>query len=97
MLLSIILNVLLKNMYLTLFVHFILFFLPIIFPSLISFFPYNPFHFMNFNEILNGMPVDLPKSVDITMNEGLLLMVICILIMLFIIKTFFSTGKIKRA
>ena len=97
MLLSIILNVLLKNMYLTLFVHFILFFLPIIFPSLISFFPYNPFHFMNFHEILNGMPVDLPKSVDITMNEGLLLMVICILIMLFIIKTFFSTGKIKRA
>ena len=49
MLLSIILNVLLKNMYLTLFVHFIMFFLPVIFPSLISFFPYNPFHFMNFH------------------------------------------------
>lgn len=97
MLLSIILNVLLKNMYLTLFVHFILFFLPIIFPSLISLFQYNPFHFMNFNEILNGMPIDLEKPVDITMNVGLVIMIICILIMLFVIKTFFSTGKIKRA
>lgn len=97
MLLSIILNVLLKNMYLTLFVHFILFFLPTIFPSLISLFSYNPFHFMNFNEILNGMPLDLAKPVDITMNVGLLIMVICIIVMLFVIKTFFSTGKIRRA
>ncbi|ATP39156.1 ABC transporter [Solibacillus sp. R5-41] len=96
MLLSIILNVLLKNMYLTLFVHCILFFLQIIFPSLVSIFPYNPFHFMNFNEIVNGMPLDLAKPVDITMNAGLLIMTICIMIMLFVIKTFFSTGKIKR-
>lgn len=96
MLLSIILNVLLKNMYLTLFVHLILFFLPVIFPSIISVFPYNPFHFMNFNEILNGMPLDLLRPVDVTMNIGLLIMSICILIMLFVIKTFFSTGKIKR-
>lgn len=97
MLLSIILNVLLKNMYLTLFVHFILFFLPVIFPSLISMLPYNPFHFMNFNDILNGMPIDLVQSVDITMNSGLVVMIVCIFVMLFIIKTFFSTGKIQRA
>ena len=97
MLLSIILNVLLKNMYLTLFVHFILFFLPMIFPSLISLIPYNPFNFMNFNDILRGLPVDLAKPVDITMNLGLIIMSISIIIMLFVIKTFFSTGKIKRA
>ncbi|WP_339215703.1 ABC transporter [Solibacillus sp. FSL W8-0372] len=97
MLLSIILNVLLKNMYLTLFVHFILFFLPIIFPSLISLFPYNPFNFMSFNEILAGVPVDLEKSTTITMNQGLILMVICIVLMLVIIQRFFSTGKINRA
>lgn len=96
MLLSIILNVLLKNMYLTLFVHFILFFLPVIFPSFISLFPYNPFHFMNFNGILNGMTLDLTDPVDITMNVGLLTMAICILLMLLVIKAFFSTGKIKR-
>lgn len=97
MLLSIILNVLLKNMYLTLFVHFILFFLPMIFPSLISLLPYNPFNFMNFNDILRGIPVDLAKPVDITMNSGLIIMSISIILMLFVIKTFFSTGKIKRA
>lgn len=97
MLLSIILNVLLKNMYLTLFVHFILFFLPMIFPSLISVFPYNPFNFMNFNDILRGVPVDLAQPVDITMNLGLIILFICIILMLFAIKTFFSTGKIKRA
>lgn len=97
MLLSIILNVLLKNMYLTLFVHFILFFLPMIFPSLISLIPYNPFNFMNFNDILRGLPLDLAKPVDLTMNLGLMIMSISIILMLFVIKTFFSTGKIKRA
>ncbi|MGE7941765.1 ABC transporter [Lysinibacillus xylanilyticus] len=97
MLLSIILNALLKNMYLTLFVHFILFFLPMIFPSLISLIPYNPFNFMNFNDILLGVPVDLAKPVDITMNLGLIILCISIILMLFVIKTFFSTGKINRA
>ncbi|MEX3743766.1 MULTISPECIES: ABC transporter [Lysinibacillus] len=96
-LLSIILNVLLKNMYLTLFVHFILFFLPMIFPSLISLLPYNPFNFMNFNDILLGVPIDLAKPVDITMNLGLIIICISIILMLFVIKTFFSTGKINRA
>lgn len=97
MLLSIILNALLKNMYLTLFVHFILFFLPMIFPSLISLIPYNPFNFMNFNDILLGVPVDLEKPVDITMSLGLVIISISIILMLFVIKTFFSTGKINRA
>lgn len=97
MLLSIILNVLLKNMYLTLFIHFILFLLPILFPRLISLIPYNPFNFMSFNDILSGLPVDLEKSTVITMNQGLVAMIICIAIMLFVIQRFFSTGKIKRA
>lgn len=97
MLLSIILNVLLKNMYLTLFVHFILFFLPIIFPQLISAIPFNPFNFMNFNSILNGMPTDLANPVTITMNDGVIVFVVSICIMLLIIKFFFSAGKITRA
>lgn len=68
-----------------------------IFPSLISVFPYNPFNFMNFNDILRGVPVDLAQPVDITMNLGLFILFFCIILMLFAIKTFFSTGKIKRA
>ena len=97
MLLSIILNVLLKNMYLTLFIHFILFFLPILFPSLISLIPYNPFNFMSFNDILAGVPVGLEKSTSITMNQGLIVIIICIVLMLLVVQRFFSTGKIKRA
>ena len=96
MLLSIILNVLLKNLYLTLFVHFILFFLPKIFPALISLFPYNPFNFMNFNNILRGFSTELIKPIDITINLGLIFLVISIIFMLFVIKTFFSIGKISR-
>ena len=96
MLLSIILNVLFKNMYLTLFIHFILFFLPILFPSLISMLPYNPFNFMSFNDILDGLPFDLEKSTPITMNQGLIVITICIVLMLVIVQRFFSTGKIKR-
>lgn len=96
MLLSIILNVLLKNMYLTLFVHIILFFLPTIFPSLISLLPFNPLHFMNFNQLLNGYPLELKEPVDLTMNMGLIVILISIVLMMLLIKTFFSTGKISR-
>ena len=97
MLLSIILNVVLKNMYLTLFVQSILFFLPEVFPSMISFLPYNPFNFLNFNKILSGYPLELAQPVSLTMNVGLLVLLISITLMMLIIKTFFSTGKIARA
>ncbi|MEC1179566.1 ABC transporter [Metasolibacillus meyeri] len=97
MLLSIILNVLLKNMYLTLFVQSILFFLPEVFSSMISFMPYNPFNFLNFNKILSGYPLELATPVDITMTMGLIILLVCIVLMLLVIKTFFSTGKIARA
>lgn len=96
MLLSIILNVVLKNMYLTLFVQSILFFLPEVFPSMISFMPYNPFNFLNFNKILSGYPLELAKPVDVTMTIGLIILLVCIALMMFVIKTFFSTGKIAR-
>ncbi|WP_042470304.1 ABC transporter [Bacillus ndiopicus] len=96
MLLSIILNVLLKNMYLTLFVQSILFFLPEVFPSMISFMPYSPFNFLNFNKILSGYPLELAAPVDITMTTGLIILLICIALMMLVIKTFFSTGKIAR-
>ena len=68
-----------------------------IFPSLIIMLSYNPFNFISFNDILAGLPVDLEKSTNITMNQGLIVMIICIVIMLIIIQRFFSTGKIKRA
>ena len=96
MLFSIILNVLLKNMYLTLFVQGACFFLPIIFPRLIEWFPFNPFHYVHFNFILNGGPFALSPPVDVTMTDGVWIILIAIVLMLFIIKQFFSVGKIRR-
>lgn len=96
MLLSIILNVLLKNMYLTLFVHGILFFLPIFVPSLISRIPLNPYNFMEFNRILDGVPLSLAQPVNLHIWHGFTILVGCIVLMLVVIKLFFSTGKLKR-
>lgn len=97
LLLSIIFNMLFKNMYITLFVQMLLFFLPILFPSLISLIPYNPFNFLNFNMILEGGTLSLANPVDVTFKTGLLIISICILVLLLIVQRFLSTGKLKRA
>lgn len=96
MLVSIISNILLKNMYLTLFIHIILFSLPSLFPSLIQLFPYNPYNFMNMNNILRGVPMDFSTPVDITVVHGIGILLVSIILMLVVIKLFFSTGKMKR-
>lgn len=96
MLVSIISNVLLKNMYLTLFLHIILFSLPILFPRLVQLFPYNPYNFMNINDILRGVPMDYSPAVDITVVHGLGILLVSISLMLIVIRFFFSSGKINR-
>lgn len=96
LLLSIILNVLLKNLYLTMFVELILFFLPVLFPQLISMIPYNPFNFLNFNMIIEGGQLELANPVDINFKDGLIVLVISILLMLVAIKAFLTSGKLKR-
>ncbi|UZM97769.1 hypothetical protein OL548_22480 [Lysinibacillus sp. MHQ-1] len=51
---------------------------------------------MNFNDILRGVPVDLAQPVEITMNLGLLILFICIILMLFTIKTFFLNRENQK-
>ena len=97
LLLSIILNMVFKNMYITLFIEMLLFFLPIIFPSLVSVVPYNPFNFLNFNMIIEGGALSLINPVDITYKVGFIVLFICIAVMLIIVQRFLSTGKLKRA
>jgi hypothetical protein len=97
LLLSIIFNMIFKNLYITLFIQVILYFLPILFPSLISILPYNPFNFLNFNMILEGGTLGLSNPVDVTFIDGFITLGICIVIMLFIVQRFLSTGKLKRA
>lgn len=97
LLLSIILNMVFKNMYLTLFTQQLLYFLPILFPSLVSYLPYNPFNFLNFNMIIEGGAMMLTKPVELTFWHGFIVMGICIVMMLLIVKLFLSTGKLNRA
>ena len=97
LLLSIILNMIFKNLYITLFIQLIFYFLPILFPSLISVLPYNPFNFLNFNMILQGDTLSLSNPVDITFSDGIVTLIICIVIMLVIVQKFLSVGKHKRA
>jgi hypothetical protein len=97
LLLSIIFNMIFKNMYITLFIQMLFFFLPIMFPSLVSLLPYNPFNFLNFNMIIEGGQLTLINPVDITFKGGFIVLFICIAIMLVIVQRFLSTGKLKRA
>ncbi len=96
LLLSIIFNMLFKNMYITFFVQIILYFIPIIFSSLISLIPYNPFNFLNFNMIIKGGSLELENPINLTYIGGFITLLICIVIMLFIIQRFLSASKIKR-
>lgn len=95
-LLSIILNVLLKNMYLTLFVQLFLYVLPILFPTMISLVPFNPFNYMNFTILLSGQSLDLHQPVELNITFGLLYIGISIVLMVIVIKLFLSTGKLRR-
>jgi hypothetical protein len=95
-LLSIILNVLLKNMYLTLFVELFLFALPVLFPRMISLFPYNPFNYMNFTNLLNGVSLDLAQPVALNSTYGLISIGISIVVLIVVANLFLSTGKLKR-
>ncbi|SOC37384.1 ABC transporter [Ureibacillus acetophenoni] len=95
-LLSIILNVLLKNMYLTLFVELLLFALPTLFPRMISLFPYNPFNYMNFTNLLNGVSLDLAHPVALNSTYGLISIGLSIVVLIVVANLFLSTGKLKR-
>lgn len=95
-LLSIILNMLLKNMYLTLFVQLLFYISPYLFPDMMALVPWNPANYLNFSRILNGETLDLATPAALPVSDGLMTIGVCIVIMLIIIKVFFTAGKLKR-
>ena len=95
-LLSMILNILLKNMYLTLFVQLILFVLPTLFPILVKLLPFNPFNYMNFTNLLNGVALDYKHPVSLNSNLGLIFIGLSILLMFVVVRRYFTTGSLKR-
>lgn len=94
-LLSIILNVVLKNMYLTLFLELLLFSIPMLFPNMMKLVPFNPFNYLNFPQVLNGQTLELAIPVVLTSTHGLVYIGLSIAIMVGIVKLFLSTGKLK--
>ena len=95
-LLSVILNVLLKNMYLTLFVQLLLYIFPILFPNMMNIIPFNPFNYLNITNLLQGKTLDLVNPVVLTSTNGFIYLGISIVIMIVIIKLFLTTGKLHR-
>lgn len=95
-LLSVILNMLLKNMYLTMFVQLFFYTSPYLFPSMMSLVPFNPINYLNFSRILNGETLDLAKPAALHASDGLLVIGVCIVVMLVIVKAFFTAGKLKK-
>ncbi|MFC7686494.1 ABC transporter [Ureibacillus sp. GCM10028918] len=95
-LLSLILNVLLKNTYLTLFVQLLLFIAPSLFPALVSLVPFNPFNYMNFTNLLSGQSLELAKPIGLELIHGLICIGIGIVLMLIAVKLFFTAGKLKK-
>lgn len=95
-LLSVILNVLLKNVYLTIFVQVTLVVIPILFPGLIVLIPFNPFNYVNFPSVLNGDSLNLATPVALNSNAGLLYLCISIVLLIAFIKWFLSTGKLQK-
>lgn len=95
-LLSVILNVLLRNVYLTIFVQGILVVIPILFPKLMELIPFNPFNYVNFPSVLNGDSLNLATPVVLNSNAGLLYICISIILLMAIIKWFLSTGKLQK-
>lgn len=94
---SIVLNMLFKNMYITMFIQMILFFMPILFPRLISAIPYNPFNFLSFQSILDGDSLGLKNPVDLQYTDAFIVLFITIVILIFVVKRFLSTGKLQKA
>ena len=95
-LLSMILNILLKNMYLTLFVQIILYVLPTLFPILVKWLPFNPFNYMNFTNLFNGVALDYQHPVSLNSNLGLIFIGLSILLMFVVVRRYFTTGTLKR-
>jgi ABC-type transport system involved in multi-copper enzyme maturation permease subunit len=95
-LLSIILNMLLKNMYLTMFVQLFFYISPYLFPSMMALVPLSPLNYLNFNRILSGETLDLAKPAALQLSHGLFIISVCIVIMLIIVRAFFTAGKLKK-
>ncbi len=94
---SIILNYYFKNLYIAIFVHFFLFFVPQLIPALGEWFWFLPFNYLNFSSVINGQVAEITGNQMVTLNNGFIVLVITIVIMFLFIYWQFYRSQIKQS
>lgn len=94
---SVILNVLVRNVYITVFIQLGLVALPLMFPRLASLVPWYPYHYVNFPALLRGESLLGAYPAELSASMGLIILSIYLVLLLALVKWFLSSGKLQRA
>lgn len=94
---SVILNVVVRNVYITVFIQLGLVALPIMFPRLATLIPWYPYHYVNFPSLLRGESLMGVYPAELSAWMGLVVLSIYLVLLLALVKWFLSSGKLQRA
>lgn len=93
---SVILNVLVRNVYITVFIQLGLVALPSMFPKMTTLFPWYPYHYINFPALLQGKSLTGAYPVELSAWMGIVVLTVYVGILFGLIKWFLSSGKLQR-
>lgn len=93
---SVILNVLVRNVYITVFVQLGLVALPIMFERLATLVPWYPYHYVNFPALLRGESLGGAFPAELAAWDGVIILTIYLVLLLAVVKWFLSSGKLQR-
>lgn len=94
---SVILNVLVRNVYITIFIQLGLVALPIMFPRSATLVPWYPYHYINFPALLRGQSLMGAYPAELSAWMGGIVLTIYLVILFGLVKWFLSSEKLKRA
>jgi len=94
---SVILNVLVRNVYITIFIQLGLVALPIMFPRLATLAPWYPYHYVNFPALLRGESLMGADPAELSAWMGMVILTVYLLLILALVKWFLSSGRLQRA
>lgn len=93
---SVILNVLVRNIYITIFIQLGLVALPVMFPRLATLVPWYPYHYVNFPALLRGESLMGAFPAELSAWNGLIILSIYLVLLFALVKWFLSSGKLQR-
>lgn len=94
---SVILNVLVRNVYITVFIQLGLVALPIMFPRLATLVPWYPYHYINFPALLRGESLMGAYPAELSAWMGIIVLAVYLVILFSFVKWFLSSGKLQKA